>query len=46
MITIGTHPDIPEAELQAYLEHANNTYPHRNGAVLGMPQVQNEVGEL
>lgn len=33
MITIGTHPDIPEAELQAYLNHANNTYPHRNGVV-------------
>lgn len=33
MITIGTHPDIPEVELQAYLEHANNTYPHRNGVV-------------
>ena len=33
MITIGTHPDIPEAELQAYLNHANNTYPHRDGVV-------------
>ena len=33
MIPIGTYPDIPEAELQAYLEHANNTYPHRNGIV-------------
>ena len=33
MITIGTHPDIPEAELQAYVDHANNTYPHRNGVV-------------
>ena len=33
MITIGTHPDIPKAELQAYLNHANNTYPHRNGVV-------------
>lgn len=33
MIAIGTHPDIPEAELQAYLNHANNTYPHRDGVV-------------
>lgn len=33
MITIGTHPDIPEAKLQAYLNHANNTYPHKNGVV-------------
>lgn len=33
MITIGKHPDIPEAELQAYLNHANNTYPHRDGVV-------------
>ena len=33
MITIGKHPDIPEAELQAYLNHANNTYPHRDDTV-------------
>ncbi len=33
MIKLGTHPDIPEAELQAYLNHANNTYPHRDGVV-------------
>lgn len=33
MITIGTHPDIPEAELQAYVDHANNTYPYRSGVV-------------
>lgn len=33
MIKLGTHPDIPEAELQAYVNHANNTYPRRNGVV-------------
>lgn len=33
MITIGAHPDISEAKLQAYLNHANNTYPHRDGTV-------------
>lgn len=33
MIKLGRHPDIPEAELQAYLDHANDTYSHKNGVV-------------
>lgn len=33
MIKIGKHPDISEAELKAYEDHANKTYPHRNGVV-------------
>lgn len=33
MITIGKHPEMSHDELQAYVDHANNTYPHRNGVV-------------
>lgn len=33
MITIGKHPEMSHDELQAYLEHANNTYPHRSRVV-------------
>lgn len=33
MITIGKHPEMSHDELQAYWEHANQTYPHKTGTV-------------
>lgn len=33
MITIGKHPEMSRDELQAYWEHANQTYPNKNGKV-------------